>query len=237
MVTHVFKHPNDPIDSIFTYTDNFLNDEEQNDLIDYFDSMEDFHPCHNYRGDPQRYQKWYQKDGKYFCSAWKHRYPRWVSFQYTDVIQHLQDKIQTKINAMKFQTSPGDVTINSCLINKYTGSDNYIGPHRDSPEAFGEYPMIVGISLGAERVIKFEKVIYNDNKPKSIKIDKVNPKSFSFTLKSGSIFTMSGSSQKHYVHSIPKEDNSNKTDVYDDEGKYTNRKSGLRYSITFREFL
>ena len=43
--------------------------------------------------------------------------------------------------------------INSCLINKYRNSKDYISPHRDTNISFGEYPTIAGLSIGSEREI------------------------------------------------------------------------------------
>ena len=97
--------------------------------------------------------------------------------------------------------------INSCLINKYRNSKDYISPHRDTNISFGEYPTIAGLSIGSEREIVFKRT---DQKGKI----------FKFKLNSGSLFIMGGCSQKYYTHEIPPVNNEN-----------------VRYSLTFREFI
>ena len=42
--------------------------------------------------------------------------------------------------------------INSCLVNKYRNGDDSIRPHRDTPDSFGFYPSIIGLSLGSSKV-------------------------------------------------------------------------------------
>jgi alkylated DNA repair dioxygenase AlkB len=102
------------------------------------------------------------------------------------------------------QTLVPSIHINSCLVNKYPDGNHSISPHRDSPDSFGTMPTIVILSLGETRTLMFE----NDMEK------------FSFDLASGSVFIMSGNSQKHYRHSLLKSDTLN-----------------CRYSLTFREFI
>ena len=222
MLRYTFGKTGGISDSVFIYLEDFLDEEEQRVLIEYFDSMDDFQPCGNYKGEINRHQKWYQEKKKYFCPTWNHRYSRWESFEYTDVIEKIQRKIQAKINVLRLPRVNEKTTFNSCLVNKYEGTNNYICSHRDSLESFGEYPIIVGVSLGATRKIKFKKVIYDSDNPRSIKTDKSEPVRFSFELKSGSIFVMAGSSQKNFAHEIPPEKNG---------------EDSVRYSMTFREYL
>lgn len=215
MIKYKFKHYQDK-PSYFYYIKNFLSNDKQNELIEYLDKMNDFQPCTNYRGQVNRYQKWYQKDNKYFCPTWKHRYPRWESFSYDKKLNEIQLKISNKLKKMNIL----DNNFNSCLINKYVNGDDYIHFHRDSITSFGEYPLIVGLSIGSEREIKFRKVIFNRNNLKSIKSDKENPIKFKIKLESGSLFIMRGSSQKYFGHEI------NTSDTED-----------VRYSLTFRNFI
>lgn len=206
----------DDRDAIFYYLPNILNASEQSELMEHLDNMNDFIPCTNYNGKSSRYQKWYQKDGQYFCPKWKVEYPRWKSFEYDDQISNIQTKI---IDIVKPLTKP-NLEINSCLINRYNDGREYIHAHRDSCESFGEYPVIIGLSVGAARNINFNKIMFDPLNPKSMKKDKTNPMKFSFCLESGSIFIMSGSSQKYFSHEIPKCESCDK-----------------RYSLTFRNFI
>jgi alkylated DNA repair dioxygenase AlkB len=215
MIKYSFKEFNDK-SSDFFYIKNFLTKNENVELFKYLNKMDDFRPCTNYQNKANRFQKWYQKDNKYFCPTWKNRYLRWESFTKDNIIDKYQIKIENKLLELGFD----NYSFNSCLINKYLNGDDYIHFHRDSIESFGEYPLIVGLSLGSVRKINFRKVLYDKNNTKSLKKDKKNPINFSMELESGSLFIMSGSSQKYFEHEIPKCGVDN-----------------IRYSLTFREFL
>ena len=222
MLRYDFKKAGDCFDSVFICIEDFLTKKEQFKLLYHFNAMDDFQPCINFKGKSNRSQKWYQEERKYFCSTWKHHYNRWESFEYDDVISKIQRKVQAKANVLRLPTPNGRVDFNSCLVNKYTSGSDYICSHRDSKDSFGEYPVIVGVSVGATRKIKFKKVLYNPDNPKSVKTDKIDPVRFSFELKSGSMFIMAGASQKYFVHEIPKTDDT---------------KPAVRYSLTFRQYI
>ena len=64
--------------------------------------------------------------------------------------------------------------------------------NQDTKLTFGEYPTIIGLSIGNKRNILFRKI--------------QNKEIFNFELESGSLFIMAGSSQKYYTHEIPKND-------------------------------
>lgn len=215
MIKYSFKEFNDK-PSEFFYMRKFLTKEENIELFNHFNKMDDFQPCINYKNKANRFQKWYQEDNKYFCPTWKYRYLRWKSCTKDKIIDKYQNKIENKLLELGFN----DHSFNSCLVNKYLNGDDYINFHRDSIESFGEYPLIVGLSLGSTRKINFKKVLYNKNNTKSLKKDRKNPINFSMELESGSLFIMSGSSQKYFGHEIPKCNDDN-----------------IRYSLTFRKFL
>jgi len=214
MIKYEFTETNDK-KSKFYYIPNFISIDEQNIIKSHLDSMDDFHPCHNYKKYSSRSQKWYHSEMKYFCPKWKYRYKRWESFEYDRFLNQIQVKIQNKIDSLGLT-----VNLNSCLLNKYNDGNDYIQPHRDSPDSFGEYPVIIGLSIGSSRNINFKRVKYDPNNIKSIKLEKDSYRNFNYTLESGSIFIMTGSSQKYFVHEIPQ---SNTEQV--------------RYSFTFREFI
>ena len=139
---------------------------------------------------------------------------KWKSFNYDNELIDIQKIVQEKINSFNLEehgfTTPN---INSCLINKYRSGSDYITAHRDTNLSFGEYPTIIGLSLGSPRNLIFKRINkYNINKCKD--------NSLKLRLESGSLFIMGGSSQKYYTHEIPIEET-------DD----------TRYSLTFREFI
>ena len=83
-------------------------------------------------------------------------------------------------------------TFNSVLINLYrTGSDSN-GWHSDDEKELGDQPVIASLSLGATR--RFRLRHKYDNSITPISID----------LTSGSLLCMSGRSQSHWQHCIPK---------------------------------
>ena len=111
-------------------------------------------------------------------------------------------------------------TINSCLVNKYRDGNDSIKPHRDTPDSFGEYPTICGLSFGDKRKLVFKKIDYNLKNYNSMKTDRHSDMDFEIELEDNSLFIMGGASQKYYSHEIPKSDSTNP-----------------RYSLTFREFI
>ena len=110
--------------------------------------------------------------------------------------------------------------INSCLVNIYNDGSERIRHHRDTDKAFGSSPTIIGVSLGATRLIEFKRVLYNGSNQRLSKKDKKTQyMNFKLRLESGSMFIMAGSSQKFWTHGIPADDG-----VVD-----------RRYSLTMRE--
>ena len=188
--------------NIFNYFPNFYRKDEEQELLKYLDETCNFVAAPQYTNKGiSRYQKWYQTDQKYFCPEWKQCFPQWTSFEIDETISLLINKMQTFIKDIN-----PNIKINSCLINKYPDGNHFISPHRDSSTSFGSEPTIIILSLGDTRTLMFE---HNSNKEK-----------ITFDLESGSIFVMSGASQKDYLHSLQKSDSTN-----------------VRYSLTFREFI
>ena len=199
----------DIYDTFFCYIPNFIDD---NNIMLWLNSMSNFMPSNNYNDKIGRYQKWYQEDKCYFCDQWVKKYRKWESFDYDEKLRILQEKVQSKINNIQLnQYGINNPIINSCLINKYRTGQDYITAHRDTHRSFGEYPTIVGLSIGSERHLVLKRTQnYSPDKDSD----------FSFKLESGSLFIMGGCSQKYFTHEIPQ---SNTTDI--------------RYSLTFREFV
>ena len=158
-----------------------------------------------------------KKNGEYFCKKWKGRFKRWESFDYDDTLRDIESRVNNEVNKIMKIDKSNENIFNSCLINKYMNGSNYIRNHRDSIDSFGEYPIIAGLSLGHTRSINFNRIVYNPDKYSSMILDS-NFDSFNFDLASGSLFLMAGSSQKYWVHEVPKKNNCN-----------------LRYSLTFRK--
>lgn len=211
-------------DSIFIYIPNILTNNEQVYLLNWLDSQ------HNFKANPKytnkgysRFQKWFQIDKRFFCEKWSKHPAIWNSFEYNQTLLTLQNhivKIVKKLNLEKYGVKIPN--INSCLINKYRDGNDYIKPHRDTDLSFGKEPTIIGLSLGESRDIVFKRVTYNGiNNPLSPH-DKINKHlNFKYTLESGSLFIMAGSSQRFFSHEIP----------------IMKNVKGCRYSFTFRELI
>jgi alkylated DNA repair dioxygenase AlkB len=168
-----------------------------------------------------RLQLWFQEDNKYFCEKWKYRYPRWESEPYPDILTKFQSNIietaqELIIDHPEFKFPD----INSALINKYRDGKDSIRAHRDTPDSFGEYPLIVVYSSGATRQMKIKKIIYDCENFASLRGDADTSYDKTFDLEENSLFIMAGASQKYFTHEILKGDTTE-----------------TRFSITFREYL
>ena len=204
------------------YYPNFLESEHRKELLEWLEIKEYREgKCISGKEIP-RLQLWYQEDEKYFCEKWKYRYDRWKSEKYDNFLRNLQEKVNVKTNELLEEYCPKiyKPKINSCLINKYRSGCDSIKPHRDTPVSFGEYPTIVGLSIGDKRKIIFRKIDFNKKNYNSMKTDKSSPIELEIELEDNSLFIMGGASQKYFSHEIPKT-NSDKE----------------RYSLTLREFM
>ena len=192
-------------------------------LYSWLEKMDDFKSGQTSFGEIPRLQKWYQRNGQYFSKTWKDQdMERWMSHTYDDALYDLERYVQRMISHFGLQEKQNVQipSINSCLINKYRCGSDSIKPHRDNQTTFGENPTVIGISLGVEREIVFKRIEYNPEKMNSIKLDKERMEEIRIPLKPGSLFIMGGSVQKYYSHEIPKVE-----------------MDGVRYSLTFREFI
>ena len=209
--------------SLFYYVPNFLTQNEYIVLKEWLDTKQFIKGyCVSGKEIP-REQLWYQENGEYFCKRWNQKYERWISNPYEEEIGKIQNKIKdfskdiNKLCDSEFVKIPN---INSCLINKYRNRNDSIKPHRDTSDSFGIYPTIIGLSIGTKRNIKIKKIDYDPNNINSLKHDTNTSLNMDIPLEDNSLFIMAGASQKYFTHEIPKSGN-----------------DGVRYSLTFREFL
>ena len=168
-----------------------------------------------------RKQMWFQKDGQYFCPKWKERHPRWQSNHYDPLLIYIQNsvknqlmssdifgKLDLNIDDIKDRHIDTEFNFNSCLVNVYEDGNEGISPHRDNMDSFGMYPTIVGLSIGATRKMKIQKIIFDEHNSLSLKVDSDPDNkglSMEFPLENNSLFIMMGASQKYYTHEIVKE--------------------------------
>lgn len=81
-------------------------------------------------------------------------------------------------------------TFNSCLLNLYHDGNEGMGWHSDAEKDLKENGTIASLSLGAERKFSFR------HKQSKERID--------LTLENGSLLLMRGTTQKYWLHQLPK---------------------------------
>ena len=79
---------------------------------------------------------------------------------------------------------------NSCLLNLYHNGDEGMAWHSDDEKSLGKNTSIASVSLGAERKFALKH--------------KATKETVSILLESGSLLVMKGTTQTHWVHSLPK---------------------------------
>jgi alkylated DNA repair dioxygenase AlkB len=79
---------------------------------------------------------------------------------------------------------------NSCLLNLYHDGNEGMAWHSDDEKSLASNSSIASISLGAEREFRFKHKRHEDKA--------------AVLLESGSLLVMKGSTQTHWLHSIPK---------------------------------
>ena len=98
-------------------------------------------------------------------------------------------------------------TFNSVVINYYRDGKDRVAWHSDDEKELGKNPVIASVSLGAERKFKLRHKKYKENKLQH-----------EVFLQNGSLLLMSGSTQHHWLHEIPR----------------TAKPIGPRINLTFR---
>jgi alkylated DNA repair dioxygenase AlkB len=95
---------------------------------------------------------------------------------------------------------------NAVLLNHYRNGNDSVSYHADDEPGLGDEPTIASVSFGEERVFRMKH-----RTDRSIQNQK-------FVLRNGSLFVMSGLTQKHWLHGITK----------------TDKPVGPRINLTFR---
>ena len=99
------------------------------------------------------------------------------------------EKLLEKVNR-KF-----DADFNGILVNRYEDGTETIGAHSDDEKGLGKGGKVVGISLGAKRIMRFR------SKKTPLNID--GKKYFDMEMPNGCLFIMDGDFQKEFTHEIP----------------------------------
>ncbi|SNC77221.1 Alkylated DNA repair dioxygenase AlkB [Hymenobacter gelipurpurascens] len=117
---------------------------------------------------------------------------------WTPALQQLRQRVEAATGAQ----------FNSVLLNLYRTGQDSMGWHADNEPELGPRPVIASLSLGATRTFRL--------KPRDPL--HTSHKSISLELPSGSLLLMSGPTQQHWLHALPK----------------TTRVPGPRLNLTFR---
>jgi alkylated DNA repair dioxygenase AlkB len=81
-------------------------------------------------------------------------------------------------------------TFNSCLLNLYHDGNEGMSWHSDDETSLGTNTAIASVSLGAERKFSFKH--------------KKSKQAVTILLETGSLLLMKGTTQTHWLHSLPK---------------------------------
>lgn len=81
-------------------------------------------------------------------------------------------------------------SFNSCLLNLYPEGRDGMGWHSDDEKELRPLASIASISLGSERKFSFKH--------------RITKESISLTLEEGSLLIMKGTTQKNWLHQLPK---------------------------------
>ena len=107
-------------------------------------------------------------------------------------------------NILESKTSEN---FNSCLLNLYPEGSDGMGWHSDDEKELRPLATIASLSLGSDRKFSFKH--------------RLTKETVSLTLQNGSLLLMKGSTQKHWLHQLPK----------------TKKIIGPRINLTFRSII
>lgn len=145
--------------------------------------------------DVPRLQQWFSDDGLvYTWSGIRMEPAPWLP-----ALLRLRDKL-TEETSHRF---------NTVLANLYRDGGDTVGWHADDEPELGEHPVIASISLGAERDFQLRHRSRTDISMQTI------------SLPHGSLLLMSGATQKHWKHCVPRR----------------KRVKGERINLTFRRIV
>lgn len=125
-----------------------------------------------------RLQAWYGDPEAVYTYS-KHTF---IPRQWTAELSTLRTRIEDVTGAV----------FNSVLANYYRSGADGMGFHADNEPELGPTPVIASLSLGAPRQFVFKAV------------DGEDKQRYAFELKAGDLLVMSGETQRHWRHGLPK---------------------------------
>ena len=132
---------------------------------------------------------------------------RGMSYTYSGIKMKAKPWTQNLLEIKKSIEPFVQTSFNSVLINYYRNGKDRVAWHSDDEKELGKNPVIASISLGAVRKFKLRHKKYKENQLKH-----------EVFLENGSLLLMSGPTQHHWHHEIPR----------------TAKPIGPRINLTFR---
>ncbi len=126
-------------------------------------------------------------------------------YTYSNITMHPKAFTKDLLQIKEAVNKEANTNFTSCLANLYRNGNDSNGWHADNEKELGEKPIIASVTFGAERIFHFKHKYIPTLKTKLI-------------LKHGSLLIMKGSTQKYWLHQLPK----------------TKKKVGERINLTFR---
>ncbi len=130
-----------------------------------------------------------------------------ISYTYSNTtklaLPFTKELTNLKLIAEKFAKT----TFNACLLNLYHNGNEGMGWHSDNEKTILPNSTIASFSFGAERKFAFKH--------------KLSKQNVNIVLQTGSLLLMSGSTQSHWLHSLPK----------------TKKVNSIRINLTFRQMV
>ena len=128
-------------------------------------------------------------------------------------------EIQDLLHAVRPSLPNNNSILNSCLITRYANGSCHIPMHRDNEICIDPDSVIVTVSLGKERTIKFANASGTEHTQ---------------DLKDCSVYVMSRFSQDFWEHGIEPTDTPSHSEDSENTGNTEDTASEIRYSFTFR---
>ncbi len=129
------------------------------------------------------------------------------AYSYSNTIKHALAWTRELLELKARVEKTAQKEFNSCLLNLYHDGNEGMTWHSDNEKALGENTTIASLSLGAERKFSFKH--------------KKTKQTVSMILENGGLLVMKGSTQTHWLHSLPK----------------TKKVTRPRINLTFRTFV
>lgn len=131
-----------------------------------------------------------------------------LSYGYSNIRMQAQPMMPELKDMLKRIAMVESTDFNVVLLNLYRDGNDSNGWHADNEKELGQNPVIASVSLGDTRMFQL-KHRYD----KTLK--------HQLPLESGSLLLMSGTTQHHWIHQVPK----------------TKKQVGPRINLTFRKVL